>query len=461
MQTLTTRSIDELRFRLAGGVHEPGDAAYDDARTLFNSAIDVRPALVARCAAPDDVVAALAYAREHGLEVAVRAGGHSVVGQSLREGGLVLDMRGMDDVEVDPERRIARVGGGATWAEVDRATQAHGLATTGGRVSTTGVAGLTLGGGSGWLERMHGLACDNLVAVELVTADGRIARASAEENPELLWAHRGGGGNFGVVTALELALHPVGPEVFGGLLMHPAARAPELLALWRDTMRSAPPELSLAFMQARLPADDLDAPPELRGELAVLVVGMYAGPVEEGERALAPIRDFAPPALDAFGPLPYAELQCSVDDPPGYRNYWAAEQLPDIPDAAIATMGELWADPPPGLPQVFVVAWGGAIASASEADSPLAGRDARFVVHPLLLWDDPADDDAVIGWGRRFRDAMRPYASGDAYLNFISEGEGRARAQYGERSSERLARIKAEWDPRDVFRAGGHVPPAA
>src|SRR5918993_5962808 len=252
--TLVT-DIEELRFRLQGGLHEPGDSYYEDSCTLFNTMVNRRPQYVAECLAVDDVVAALAFARSHDLPVAVRAGGHSVAGLSLCDGGLVLDLRGMADIDVDPGRRIARVGGGARWADLDRATQAHGLATTGGRVSTTGVAGLTLGGGSGWLERKHGLACDNLLAAELVTADGELVRASATENPELLWALRGGGGNFGVVTALEMTLHPVGPEVLAGIVLYPQERAGELLRAFRDVMRDAPDELSLAYIALTVPED--------------------------------------------------------------------------------------------------------------------------------------------------------------------------------------------------------------
>jgi FAD/FMN-containing dehydrogenase len=451
---------DELRFRLAGGLHEPGAPEYEDACTLFNAMIEKRPALVARCVAAEDVVAALAFAREQGMPVAVRAGGHSVTGASLCDGGLVIDLRGIDEVAVDPARRIARVGGGATWAAVDRATQEHGLATTGGRVSTTGVAGLTLGGGSGWLERKHGLACDNLLAAELVSADGRLVRASAEENPELLWALRGGGGNFGVVTAFEFALHPVGPEVYAGLIFHPLERAPELLARWRDVMRAAPPELSLAFAYMTVPADDEEMPAELRGRPAALVLGMYAGPAAEGEAAIAPLRELEA-SLDTFESVPYADFQCSIDDPPGYRNYWAAEQLPELSDAAIAAIHERALEMPGSAPQIFCVAWGGAVADAGSEDSPLAGRDTRFVVHPLMLWEDPADDERVIAWGRSFRESVREFASGGAYLNFTSEADGdRIRAQYGAENHARLAEIKAQWDPEDVFRAAGHVPPA-
>jgi FAD/FMN-containing dehydrogenase len=311
-----TASVDELRFRLHGGLHEPGDSYYEDSRTLFNTMINRRPQYVAECLAVDDVVAALAFARGHDLPIAVRAGGHSVAGLSLCDDGLVLDVRGMADIKVDPGRRIARVGGGARWADLDRATQAHGLATTGGRVSTTGVAGLTLGGGSGWLERKHGLSCDNLLAAELVCWDGRIVRASSEENPELLWALRGGGGSFGVVTALELALYPLGPEVFAGVALFAAHRAQQVLRTFRNVMQQAPHELSLACAFITGPEED-DVPTELWGRPAIAILGMWAGSVADGERALAPIRALGP-AADFFGPTGYADFQCSVDDPPGY-----------------------------------------------------------------------------------------------------------------------------------------------
>ena len=327
-------SADELRFRLDGGVHEPGSPAYDDCCTLFNTMIERRPRYVVEPLVVEDVVAALAFAREHDLPIAVRAGGHSVAGLSLCDDGVVLDLRTMRDIEVDPARRIARVGGGAIWADLDRATLEHGLATTGGRVSTTGVAGLTLGGGSGWLERKLGLTCDNLVGAELVTWDGRIVRATAHENPELLWALRGGGGSFGVVTALELALYPLGPEVFAGLALFGAERAHEVVRAYRDVMNGAADELSLACGFITAPEDDDDVPAELRGRPVVAILGMWAGSVADGERTLEPIRALGPDA-DFFGTTPYADFQCSVDDPPGYRNYWTAESVVDLPDAAI------------------------------------------------------------------------------------------------------------------------------
>ena len=443
--------LQVLRTSLRGELYEPGSAEYADTCALFNSMIERRPRLVARCAAPEDVVAALAFGREHGLPVAVRAGGHSVTGRSLCDGGLVLDLRGMRDVEVDAERRVARVGGGAIWADVDRATQEYGLATTGGRVSTTGVAGLTMGGGSGWLERKHGLACDNLLAAQLVTADGRIVRAAADENPELLWALRGGGANFGVVTSLELRLHPLGPEVLGGLVLHPAARGRELLRLFRDLMLKAPEELGLAFAYVTAP-DEEDIPAALRGEPAVLVAGMYAGPVVEGEEALAELRAFGPPAADYFEATTYAEFNSSLDDPPGYRNYWTAEHVGELSDEAIEAIAHRSEQIPASPSQLFIVPWGGAVARVDPASSPLAGRGTAFIVHPLLLWEDAADDERMMSLGRAYRDDLAPYSSGVAYLNFLGdEGGDRVRAGFGEGDHERLAQIKASWDPDGVF----------
>jgi FAD/FMN-containing dehydrogenase len=449
-------SVEELRFRLHGGVHEPGDPAYEETRTLFNTMIDRRPRVVVEPLAADDVIATLAFARDNGLPLAVRAGGHSVAGRSLVDGGVVLDMRGMADVHVDPARRLARIGGGAIWADVDRATQAHGLATTGGRVSTTGVAGLTLGGGSGWLERKHGLAADNLVAAELVTRDGRLVRAAADENPELLWGLRGGGGSFGVVTTLDMQLHPLGPEVMAGLALFGAERGHEVLRTFRDLMNGAPDELSIAAAFITAP-DEEDIPHMLRGRPAVALLGMWAGDVADGEAAIAPIRALGPEA-DFFGPTPYADFQCSVDDPPGYRNYWTAENVADLPDEAIDVLVARAGELPAGPSQLFIVAWGGAVRRFGRGHSPLGGRDARFIVHPLLLWDDPEDDARNVGLGRAFRRDVAPWATGASYPNFLGdEGAARIAAAYGA-SAGRLAALKAEWDPHNVFRTHQSIP---
>jgi FAD/FMN-containing dehydrogenase len=454
--TLPT-GADELRFRLLGGVHEPGEAAYDDCCTLFNAMIDHRPRYVVECVAADDVVAALAFAREHGLPVSVRAGGHSVAGLSIADGGVVLDLRRMADIEVDPDRRIARIGGGAIWHDVDLATTAHGLATTGGRVSTTGVAGLTLGGGSGWLERKHGLACDNLVAADLVTWDGRIVRASEDENPDLLWALRGGGGSFGVVTALELALHDLSPDVYAGLAIFPGDRAAEVLRVYRDVMNSASDELSLAFDLTTAPAEE-DVPGHLHGQPVAIVVGMWAGDPADGERALEPFRLLGPEA-DFFGITSYSDFQCSIDDPPGYRNYWTAENVVDLPDEAIERLVARAADMPAGPSQLFIVAWGGAVGRFGAEHSPLAGRETRFIVHPLMLWEDPADDERWIATARGFRTDMAPWSTGASYPNFLGEeGAARMSAAYGA-GTERLAAVKRRWDPHGVFRTHQAITP--
>jgi FAD/FMN-containing dehydrogenase len=334
---------------------------------------------------------------------------------------------------------------------VDRATQVHGLATTGGRVSTTGVAGLTLGGGSGWLERKHGLTCDNLVAAELVTWDGRIVRASEHENQELLWALRGGGGSFGVVTALELDLHPLGPEVFAGVALFRAERAHEVVRTFRDVMNDAPEELSLACAFITAPDDDDDVPADLRGRPAVAILGMWAGGVADGERALAPIRALGPDA-DFFGQTGYADFQCSVDDPPGYRNYWTAENVIDMPDEAIDALVRRATELPAGPSQLFIVAWGGAVRRFGAEHSPLAGREASFIVHPLLLWEHPADDERCRALGRAFRSDVSRWSTGATYPNFLGEeGSARMSAAFGS-STERLAAVKAEWDPHGVFR---------
>lgn len=459
MTQLTDTALNELRFRLRGGLYEPGEPQYEDTCTLFNAMVKRRPRLIASCAAPDDVAAALAFARDHVLEVAVRAGGHSVAGKCLCDNGLVIDVRAMSDVEVDPDRRVARAGAGLTWAQLDGATQAHGLAATGGRVSTTGVAGLTLGGGSGWLERKHGLACDNLLAVELVTADGELVRASEHEHPDLFWGLRGGGGNFGVVTAFEFHLHPVGPQVFAGLVLHPADRGRELVALFRDVMRGAPDELSLACGYATAP-DEPDVPEQLRGRPAVLIAGMYAGSLEDGEEALREVREFGPPTADFFAPMPYTEFQCMIDDPPGYRNWWTAEHLADLPDDAIDAIALRSDELPAGPSQLLIVAWGGAVARVSEDASPLGGREATFIVHPFILWDDPAEDERMMRLGRAYREDLAAYATGETYLNFVGdEGPERVWAGFAPGSRERLSRVKATWDRANVFHGNQNVRP--
>lgn len=462
-RTLDT-SLDEavhgLDGSFAGTLIRPGDPNYDEARTVFNGMIDKRPALIAQCRTPDDVGAALRVGREFDLEIAVRSGGHSVSGVSLCDGGLVIDVRPMKSIDVDPERRTARVGAGCTWSEVDRATQEHGLATTGGRVSTTGVSGLTLGGGSGWLERKHGLACDNLISVEVVTADGSQITASEHEHADLFWALHGGGGNFGVATALTFRLHPVGPEVLAGLLLYEPDWGRELLRLTRDFMVDAPEEFGPALAYLTVPADE-ELPAELHRRFVSSIALCYTGPLAEGEQLIEPFRELDPIA-DLIGPMLYADWQCAIDDPPGYRNWWTAEYLHVVSDEAIDVMHDhSLAVPTPTPSMSFIVPWGGAVARAGEDETPMTQRDASWVVHPYASVERPDEVEGAIAWARGFREEIRRYASGGLYLNFVAEDEGEwgVRAAFGEYKYDRLAAIKSRYDPENVFRGNHNITP--
>jgi FAD/FMN-containing dehydrogenase len=450
----------QLRSGFRGRVITRGDEGYDESRTLFNAMIDKRPAVIAQCATVEDVVAAVRVGRESGLPTAVRSGGHSVAGMSTVDGGLVIDLRNMKDTEVDAAARTARCGPGVTWGEFDRATQEHGLATTGGRVSTTGVAGLTLGGGSGWLERKHGLACDNLTAVELVTAAGEQVRASATENPDLFWALHGGGGNFGVATAFEFALYPVGPTVLAGLMLWPGERGREVTHAIRETMADAPDELSLMVLYMTGPPEDF-VPGELQGRLCCTAGFFWAGESpEDGEPYARRLRALEP-SVDLVAPMPYTEFQCMIDDPPGLRNYWTADYLRELSDEAI----EVFAShsdrlPVPSVCQSIIFSWGGQVARVTPEASPMAQRDARWVHHPYALWESAERDAEHMAWARAISADLKRFAAGGIYLNFIGdEGHERIRAAYGE-NYERLARIKARYDPDNFFRLNHNIVPS-
>ena len=441
-----------------GSALVPGDSEYDEARALFNAMIDRRPGVIARCATPEDVAAVLAHARRQELPVAIRAGGHSVAGMSTVDDGVVVDVRPMTGIRVDARERIARCGAGVTWSAFDRATQAFGLATTGGRVSTTGVAGLTLGGGSGWIERKHGLACDNLVAVELVTAAGEHVRASEAENPELFWALHGGGGNFGVATAFEFRLHEIGPMVYGGLALYDPDDGRDVLRALRDFSLSAPDESGMAFGYIACPPEPF-VPEAWHGRIAAVLVGMWAGAVDDGERGFRPLLEAARPIVDLFGEMPYAELQSMIDDPPGKRNWWTGEYLAELPDPAVETFCSYSERMPVSFTQSLALPWGGAVARLA-GDWPLAKRDAAWVVHPFCVWDGAERDAEHIAWGREGREVFREWATGGTYLNFIGdEGEDRVRAGYGD-AYDRLAAVKQEWDPDNVFRGNQNIRPA-
>ena len=450
--------LNKLRHGFTGDIIMPGDPVYDEARTIFNTMVDKRPAIIAQCETVDDVTQAIGVGRELGLELAVRGGGHGVAGTALTDGGLVIDLRRMNTVTVDPKAHTATVAGGATMGDLDQATQQHGLATTGGRVSTTGVGGLTLGGGAGWLDRKFGLICDNLLAVELVTADGERLRASADENSELFWALHGGGGNFGVATSFTFRLYPLRSITAALLLWDPAA-GPDVLRAYRDFIGSAPDDVGGAIKYHTAPPKEF-VPEQLVGKLACTALVTYAGSAAEARDVIRPML-----GLGHIGELilevPYAELQSMLDDPPGYRNYWSAEYLDAFPDAAIdlfCSRARNMIVPSPS--EQVLVPLGGAIARG-PSDYPVPWRHAPWHVFPFGLWADPSDDQRAKQWARDLRADMRPWSSGAVYLNFIGdEGDDRVVAGFGRENYARLAKVKAQYDPENVFRLNHNIKPA-
>ena len=441
----------------------PDDPAYEQARRVWNGLIDRRPALIARPAGAEEVVRSIAYARAEGLEVAVRCGGHSVPGHSSVEGGLVIDLSAhLGGVEVDAGTHRVRVGGGALLGALDRATQEHGLVVPSGHVSHTGVAGLTLGGGTGWLMRRYGLTIDSLRSAEVVTADGEIVRASADERPDLFWALRGGGGNFGVVTELELEAHPFGPELVAGMLVYPLAQAREVLGFVREWMEKAPGELTSFPVFITAPPQP-PFPPELQGT-PILAVGVaYAGPIDEGMRALEPLKGFAAPALDLAGPMPYVALQTMLDAsvPHGLHNYNRAEWLEDLTDDAIAVLVEHVERISSPLSQVILARMGGAVARVPVDATAFSHRKARNLLWIVSAWRPDEDAEPHLRWAREIGDAVKPYAAGGVYVNALGdEPADRVRSAYGS-NWQRLTQVKRRYDPDNVFRHNANIEPAA
>ena len=437
------------------------DPPYDAARRIWNGAIDRRPALIARCTGVADVQAAVRFAREHDLVVAVRGGGHNVAGTAVCDDGIVIDLSPMKGMWVDPAARTARAQAGLLWGEFDHETQAFGLATPGGIITHTGIGGLTLGGGLGWLMRRHGLTCDNVLSADLVTADGERLRVSAEEHPDLFWGLRGGGGNFGVVTSFEYRLHSVGPIVLAGVILHPAARARELLGFYRDYIASAPDELTTIVVLRKAPPAPF-LPASVHGQPVVVIGACYAGPLEEGERALAPLRRFGEPLVDLIRPTPYVSHQALFDPtaPHGLSYYWKSEYLPPLSDALIDTLAEhAWrAETPESYTIIFHL--GGAV---GREDPELSAFEDRRATHATVIdavWSEPARAPACVAWTRTFWEAIRPYSTGRIYVNFLGEeGEGRVRAAYGEAKYERLRAVKRKYDPTNFFRLNQNIEP--
>jgi FAD/FMN-containing dehydrogenase len=452
-----------LAERMAGEVIAPHHSEYEIARRVWNGMIDKRPVLIARCADAGDVATAMRFAAEHGLPLAVRGGGHNVAGTAVIDDGLVLDLSAMRGVRIDAAGRTVHVQGGATWADVDRVTAPLGLATPGGVVSETGVAGLALSGGVSHQRRRDGMTVDNLVSAEVVLADGRRVRASADEHPDLHWALRGGGGNFGVVTSFELRLHELGPEVFGLNVAYPIEDAGRVLAGWRGAVAGAPDELSTAGLIWSLPVID-DLPEQLRGAPYVGVAGMWAGDPDEGERVTQALRALATPLLDLSATMPYLEFQQSLDPffPAGPRRYWKALYLDGFSDAAIDTTVD-WSNRRPSNDTLVIIRHcGGAIARVGAEETAFGDRSSEWMLSIDSTWHSPPGDATNIAYTRAFWDAAAPFSNGQTYFNFpglFEDGEAAVRASYGA-NHDRLSRVKAAYDPDNRFRLNQNIRPA-
>ena len=453
----TLRTVDE---RIRGDVLRPEDECYDEARTVWNAMIDRYPRAIVRPRGPADVIAAVNLAREQDLDLSIKGGGHNVAGHSVCDGGLMIDCSPMDWVRVDPAERTARAGAGARWGDLDHETQAFGLATTGGGVSTTGIAGLTLGGGNGFLARKHGLTVDNLRSVDLVTAEGEFVHANAEENSDLFWAVRGGGGNFGVVTAFEYDLHPVGPELLAGRILHPFDDAASVLRHYRDFVTNAPDEVNCLAGIASVPGDSSNFGLEPRTQF-VQLLAVYAGDIQDGKEALRPLRAIGEPLVDGVCCRPYTELQQLLTESaaPGYRNYWKSDYLAWLPDEAIDIVVEHCDPFPSDRSSVFFETMGGAINRIESDATAFAHRDAAFSITAWARWTDPERDDGHRLWAQSLSDEMEPYTTDGVYVNFLSrEGDSRIEAAYGD-NYDKLASVKAAYDPENMFRMNQNIEP--
>jgi FAD/FMN-containing dehydrogenase len=459
---LDTATIEQFALALRGRLIQPGDPDYDEARSVWNGMIDRRPAMIAQCTGVADVITCVNFARDNAVPVTVRAGGHSVAGKSMCDNGLVIDLALMNGVRVDPVAKKAYVEAGAVGGDLDHETQAFGLATTGGTDSTTGVAGLTLGGGTGFLAPAFGLAVDNLLAADVVTVDGKLLHASQTENTDLLWALRGGGGNVGVVTSLEFQLHEVGPDVLVAQIFHPFEDSGDVLRFYREFTATAPDEVfALAAFMHVPPVEPF--PEEFHGKTAIALVVSYAGSVEDGEAVMAPLQSFGNPILNAVMPMPYVTLQQTFDaaNPAGGRYYWKSQYLPELSDDAIATMVSK-VEPFPGpMSIVFMEPMGGAIQRVDATATAFPHRNVAFNFSISGAGMDPAQDAEIIAWVREFHAAMTPYATGGVYANYLDHDDTeRVRAAYGV-NYERLQQIKTKYDPNNLFNANQRTDPSA
>lgn len=460
MKNIPNETTGKLRSKVKGRIVLPGDPSYDEDREIWNAMIDRRPAVIVQCAEADDVTHAISFARENGLEISIRGAGHNIAGNALCDNGLMIDFSNMKNVRVDAAKRRAYVEPGATLADFDAAVQKHGLATPVGINSTTGISGLTLGGGFGWLTRKYGMTIDNLVSADVVAADGKKMRAGENENADLFWAIRGGGGNFGVVTRYEFKLHPVGTEILAGLLVFPFKQAKQVLTQYREFIESAPEDLSVWVVLRQSPPLPF-LPEYVHGKEVVILAIFYAGDVNQGKKLIEPLRHFGDPHGEHIGAQPYTEWQKAFDPllTPGARNYWKSHNLIVLNDGVMDTMIEFAGKLPSPKCEIFIGLLAGA-ANRVPADSmAYAHRDAKFALNVHGRWDQAADDERCIAWAREFFESSAPYASGTVYVNFMTKDEvDRIAAAYGS-NYDRLVQIKRKYDPENVFHLNQNIKP--
>ncbi len=447
-------TLDQVTSTFTGQLLQPSHAGYDDSRRVHNGLIDKRPAMIARCCGTADVADAVKLARSMNLEIAVRGGGHNVGGRGTVDNGLMIDLAPMKGIHVDAAKRTARAQGGVLWREFNRETQVHGLATTGGVVGSTGLAGLTLGGGLGWLMTKYGLALDNLRSAEMVLADGSVVRAAADENPDLFWAIRGGGGNFGIAASLEYALHPVGPMITGGLVAHPLQNAGDVLRFFRDTCATLPDEMMMAA--------GLLTAPDGSGNKLVGLLAAHCGTLAQGEAAVKPIKAFGPPVMDAMGPISYCQQNGLLDPslPKGALNYWKSHFLTELSDDAINAMIDAFSRCPSPMSQMVIEHFHGAASRVPVKDTACALRITGFNVVIISQWMEPKDNDRCIKWGRDTYTALEPYLGSARYLNYfdVDEPGDPAAVAYGENYA-RLRELKTKYDPENIFHINVNIRP--
>lgn len=452
MKIQSNEKIKNLKNKVKGQIVLPGDPNYNEAREIWNAMIDRQPAVIIQCAEADDVPHAISYARDNGLEISIRGGGHNIAGSALCNNGLMIDFSNMKAVKVDAQKRRAYVEPGVTLGDFDKAIQAHGLATPVGINSTTGIAGLTLGGGFGWLTRKYGMTIDNLISAEMVTADGRKIQVSEGENTDLFWAIRGGGGNFGVITQFEFSLHPVGPEILAGLIVFPINQAKQVLQKYREFVKSAPEELSIWVVLRKAPPLPF-LPVAVHGKEVVVLAIFYAGDTAKGEKLIDPLRSFGDAYGEHIGTQPYVQWQQAFDPllTPGARNYWKSHNFRELSDGALDTIIEFVGKIPSPQCEIFLGLIAGAANRVSSNAMAYGHRDAKFVLNVHGRWDDAAQDEIGVAWAREFFKASAPYASAGVYVNFMTEDESdRVAAAYGENYA-RLKQVKKKYDPENIF----------